>query len=179
MRDEKEHHPGVPASVPESLPDSLQDEASELLLRVSFGAEPPAALEAWRRRSAAHAGALAEAETLWQEIGETPTAAAFAAEFAAATPLPPRVGGLRRKAMGRRALLTGAVAAGGAAVVVGSGTFGPLSGFFADYATGIGERRDVALPDGSLACLNTASALSFRAGEQQRHAALESGECLF
>lgn len=161
-----------------ALPGDLRDEATELLLRVRFGAERSAVLDAWRRISAHHEAAVAEAEALWRQVGETQTAVEFAATTATTAPSRP-AGRLDCRGVSRRTILTGALAAGSAAFVVGYGAFGALSHLFADYTTGIGEQREVALPDGSIACLNTASALSFKSDAEQRLATLVEGECLF
>lgn len=155
--------------------EELREDATQRLLRVKLGEDPPEALEVWRHRSAHHAAMLDEAEQLWQQVGQT----RVAAEFAATVPVLAQVRPPRRKPIGRRAVLGGAVAASGAAVMLGSGALGPLSGLFADYATGVGEQRSVTLPDGSVAHLNTASALSFQQMAQMRLASFSTGECLF
>lgn len=52
----------------------------------------------------------------------------------------------------------------------------PLAGWFADQRTAVGERRSVALPDGSLLHLNTASAVDVAFDEQRRKLILHGGE---
>ncbi|MBP2231638.1 transmembrane sensor [Azospirillum agricola] len=158
----------------------LDEEALDWLVRVSFGTARPAEFAAWRARSPAHETAARAAETLWREIGQTETAAAFARREAVRGPvarLPQRPG--RRPVMGRRAALGGALAASAAALVAGSGVLGPLAGLTADYATRPGERRAVALPDGSTVLLNTATALSVDFGDGERRIALKAGEAFF
>jgi transmembrane sensor len=66
-----------------------------------------------------------------------------------------------------------------AAGVIVPGMVGPVAGMFADYATGIGERRTVSLPDGTLVHLNTASALSVNYSPTRREVHLDAGEALF
>jgi transmembrane sensor len=154
--------------------DELSDEAIDWLVRLHSGratAEDRSAFAAWRRRSPAHDAAAREAESLWQDIGRTPVAAEFGATKARLRP--------PAHAMTRRAALAGTMAASAAALIVASGALGPIPGLFADYATGVGERRQVRLPDGSIAYLNTASALSVAYGEGERRLSLGAGEALF
>lgn len=54
----------------------------------------------------------------------------------------------------------------------------PEQGWFADYATTIGERRRVVLDDGSLLALNTNSAVDVRFDARQRLILLRRGEIL-
>ncbi|WP_158091226.1 FecR family protein [Thalassospira mesophila] len=63
--------------------------------------------------------------------------------------------------------------------VIVPGMVGPVAGLFADYATGIGERRTVTLPDGTIVRLNTASALSVNYSPNRREVHLAAGEALF
>lgn len=146
------------------FPPRLSDQAIDWMVRLRSGratADDHAAFADWRRRSPAHAAAAAQAEALWRDLG--------------AVGVRPE----RGCALGRRAVLGGALAASAAALAVGSGAVGPLSGLYADHATRVGERREIRLPDGSLAVLNTATALSvdFSAGE--RRVVLHEGEALF
>ncbi|HEY0185056.1 MAG TPA: FecR family protein [Rhodopila sp.] len=130
----------------------------------------------WRACSPAHEAAARDAEALWQEIGETSVAAAFQAERAGA----PVVAFRRRVPRPtRRAVLAGTAAASVAAVVVASGAVGPFAGLLSDYATRVGERRSVRLPDGSTAYLNTESALSFAFSADERRLSLDAGEAVF
>ncbi|WP_431858207.1 FecR family protein [Azospirillum sp.] len=153
-----EPHPPIP------FPPRLSDEAIDWVVRLRSGratAEDHAAFAAWRRRSPAHAAAAAQAEMLWRDIGAV-----------GARPE-------RTRTLGRRAVLGGAVAASAAALAVGSGVVGPLAGLYADHATRVGERREVRLPDGSLAALNTATALSVAFSAGERRVVLHEGEAQF
>lgn len=179
---------------------ALSDEAIDWVVRLQSGGSTPdevAAFAEWRRRSAAHETAACDAEALWQDFGETPTAKAHAARVERglpsdarqtedrqpAGPQPGRVQAavvpMRGRRM-RRALLAGGLAASLAFAVAGSGLFGPFAGLYADYATAPGERQEVRLPDGSKAILNTASALSlsYSTGGERR-VELHAGEALF
>jgi transmembrane sensor len=63
--------------------------------------------------------------------------------------------------------------------LVGSGAFGPPSGFLSDYATGVGGRDRVVLEDGSIVWLNTSTALSADFSDRERRLTLHAGEALF
>lgn len=176
----------------------LSDEAIERLVRLRSGRETEAdraAFAAWRRRSPAHEAAAREAESLWHDLAETPTAAAHSPAHSQAHfgthsevgtgedtggPPPGSTGRYRSRArLARRAVLAGGLAASAAAIVVGSGAIGPVSGVLADYATRVGARREVGLPDGSTAFLNSATALSLAYSAGERRLELHAGEALF
>ncbi|WP_029978015.1 FecR family protein [Pseudomonas sp. PH1b] len=82
----------------------------------------------------------------------------------------------------RRPLLRVALAAGVAALAVGLGLFSGLNqpvSYSAEFATALGERRHVALPDGSQIDLNSRSHLQVRYARNQRLIELVEGEALF
>ncbi|HEY0182178.1 MAG TPA: FecR domain-containing protein [Rhodopila sp.] len=165
--------------MPGPAADALNDAAVDWLVRLHSGRATGAdrdAFTAWRARSAAHEAAARDAELLWQEIGETPVAAAFRIEASGAP-----VVAFRHRASRptRRAVLAGTVAASAAAIVVASGAVGPVAGLFSDYATGVGEQRRVRLPDGSTAYLNTRTALSVAFSASERRLSLKAGEAMF
>jgi transmembrane sensor len=54
-----------------------------------------------------------------------------------------------------------------------------VAGLLSSYSTGIGGRREIALPDGSTAYLNTSSAISLAFDAGQRRLSLDAGEALF
>ena len=157
----------------------LSDEAIEWLVLLHSGRATPAdrcAFAAWESRSAAHAAAARAASELWRGVGETRIAHAYS-QRVARPGLSPAAG--RISATTRRAVLGGAIAASAAAAVAGVTVLGPVSGLLADYATRVGEQRQVRLPDGSLAVLNTASALSVDFTDRQRRLELHAGEAMF
>ncbi|MFJ4195417.1 FecR family protein [Pseudomonas sp. NPDC089534] len=83
---------------------------------------------------------------------------------------------------GRRPVLRYAVAAGVLAVAVGLGLFSGLNhpaGYSAEFATKTGERRHVALPDGSVVDLDSRSALKVRFEKDRRVVELTEGEAMF
>ncbi|SCZ74556.1 MULTISPECIES: FecR family protein [unclassified Pseudomonas] len=82
----------------------------------------------------------------------------------------------------RRPLLRFALAAGVAALAVGLGLFSGLNqpvSYSAQFVTALGERRHVALPDGSQIDLNSRSHLQVRYARNQRLIELVEGEALF
>ena len=121
----------------------------------------------WRSQSPPHEAAAREAENLWTEIGQTPTARAFTADVP------------RQRLFSRRLVLGGAVSASIAGLTLLSGAAGPVAGVLADYRTRRGERRRFILPDQSVAWLNTESALSVDFSGQERRLKLHAGEALF
>lgn len=82
----------------------------------------------------------------------------------------------------RRPLLRYAVAAGLFAVALGLGLFSGLSSstdYSGEYATAFGERRHIALPDGSVIDLNSRSRVRIEFAHRQRRVELAEGEALF
>lgn len=57
--------------------------------------------------------------------------------------------------------------------------FDPVIRLQSDYRTGVGEQQEVQLPDGSVAVLNTDSALAFHSNGKQRQIRLLKGEVFF
>lgn len=147
---------------------AIDDEAIAWLARM--GGHPSAAERAafaqWRARSPAHEHALQQAQALLEAVGHT-DAAHEHRQLVQVLAAPPARG------ISRRALLVGAASA---ATLAGVGVLGMSTALLADQHTATGERRALALPDGSRAWLNTASALSMRITRQQRQLALKAGE---
>ncbi|QXI10125.1 FecR family protein [Pseudomonas zeae] len=82
----------------------------------------------------------------------------------------------------RRPLLRYAVAASVLAVALGLGLFSGLNhpgGYRAEFATALGERKHVALPDGSVIDLNSRSRLQVRFEQDRRLIELSEGEAMF
>lgn len=158
---------------------ALSDEAIDWVVRLGSGSatdEDRAAFEVWRSRSPAHADAAEEAASILQDIGETRTAGDYR-EIGAAIRGPAPIAAARQ--VSRRAVLSGGAAAAVAIGLTATGTFGPPSGLLADYATGVGGRERLALDDGSVVWLNTASALSVDYSANERRLTLHAGEALF
>ncbi|WP_460122347.1 FecR family protein [Pseudomonas sp. S2_C03] len=82
----------------------------------------------------------------------------------------------------RRPILRYAVAASVLAVALGLGLFSGLNQsatYSAEFATALGERRQVALPDGSVIDLNSRSRLQVRFEKGRRGIELTEGEAMF
>ena len=82
----------------------------------------------------------------------------------------------------RRSLLRYAVAASVLAVALGLGLFSGLNhpgGYSAEFSTALGERKHVALPDGSVIDLNSRSRLQVHYEKDRRLIELSEGEAMF
>lgn len=119
----------------------------------------------WRRQSLAHERAARGAERLWQDVGLT----------AAAQRARPRSGGMLVRRFGYAA--AGLVAALCAAA--GADRYWPAGGIAAitaDVRTGVGERRDMRLADGSTLHLNAGTAIDIDLRAESRRILLHVGE---
>lgn len=124
-----------------------------------------AGLQHWLARDPAHARAWHEARAIWDLAPRLPEVNAPPSARAPAGP-------------SRRRWLAG----GGLALAAGLAglSLTPLATRLrADHATGVGERRDLALADGSHVLLNTDSALSVDYTADRRGVALQRGEAFF
>ncbi len=163
--------------------NSVADDAVEWVERafaqdVTVGDE--AAMLDWGRQSPEHARALREALSLrgrlinaFEKAEADPASIALLAEARA---MPEQQSRVR---MGRRAFLTGAVAATAAGVMVVEpplGLWPSLGELRADYRTGIGERKTVRLAQNLTLELNTRTALSQRRDDHSYRVELISGE---
>ncbi|MFZ5779021.1 MAG: FecR family protein [Pseudomonadota bacterium] len=150
----------------------MSDEAIDWLVRLRSGAA--SSLEErdflrWRRQSAAHEAAAAEAEALMGAVGQTRQAREFAETARQSVAAP-------RRRLPRRALFAVAAAASVAAIAVNLPALGPLAGLYSDHATAVGQRKRAVLPDGSMVDLNTATALSLEYSSGERRLVLYEGE---
>ncbi|ARP98486.1 FecR family protein [Pseudorhodoplanes sinuspersici] len=157
----------APEQRPQHADLALSDAAIDWVVKLHSGAATPAdhaAFAAWRAQSDEHALAAREAEAIWQGVG---SAGDKARQLHRSE---------KRAKLTRRAMLGGSAIVAGAALFQ-SGMIGPR--LFADYTTGIGERRSVPLPDGSTVLLNASSALSVNFSEQERRLKLLEGQATF
>lgn len=117
------------------------------------------ALRAWCARSPGHARAWRELQQLWQALDPALTRAAAAPQRANVLAFPLRPG--------RRAFLGGALAAGVAVLALRPplGAWPSLQEFAADYRTGTGEQRQVALSQQMSVQMNTQTRINVRAPE--------------
>ncbi|PHV15192.1 iron dicitrate transport regulator FecR [Janthinobacterium sp. BJB303] len=117
------------------------------------------ALRAWCASSPDHARAWRELQQLWQALDPALTRAAAAPQRENVLAFPARPG--------RRAFLGGALAAGVAALALRPplGAWPSLQELGADYRTGTGEQRQVALSPQMTVQLNTQTRIDVRAPE--------------
>lgn len=145
--------------------DDLVSQATLWVVRLTSGdttLEEQAAFQRWRDESPAHAAALADARRLWLSLGP------------ALRPAEQRHVGLLQRS--RPAQIT-AIAASIAACVVFAG--GYIDHVSHDYVTGAGERRAVALADGTRVLMNGDSALDVSFKDGTRKVTLARGEAYF
>ncbi|BBH45355.1 FecR family protein [Pseudomonas sp. KU43P] len=151
--------------VPQPISD-LSDDALDwqvLLHSGNASAADQARYKRWCELSPAHAEAACEAQALWQDLGQTPTAQAFET--------PPMRRQKRHWAVGLAASLV--------LLVAGYGGWQQVPVWLADYHTGMGERQSITLADGSRVTLNSASALNVAFTASERRVSLRAGEALF
>ncbi len=137
--------------------DPLTEEALAWLVRLHSGEETEAdwnAYHDWKAAVSAHEEAAQRAERMWSRLGPALSARRTSRNLAGAL------------------LLAVCLAGGGAA----SGTFGPLSGWLADEATGVGERRVVTLADGTTVMLDSATSVDVAYAESERRIILRDGQ---
>jgi transmembrane sensor len=160
-----------------SVESMVRDQAMAWVVRLTSGqatTEDAVALSRWREESALHRRAFAEAKLLWQTLEP----AAREIEFRGLD----RQGIHHRRGIGRRVLIGGALAASAAAVGY-IGARSPLSlwpsldELRADYRTGTGEQRQLALANDVSLLLNTQTSIDVRSSSTgARGIELISGE---
>ena len=167
----------------------LLRQAAEWVDRVRKGADAQtrAAFASWRGASPAHAEAVREVERAWhaaRAANDAPellslrqeTLARVIARTSRARPIPIFV----KAAAAILLLLAGALAVPLLKPVRPTGaTLAQADPNPVRYATAIGERRTVRLPDGSMMTLNTASRARIAYSNAERAIVLESGEAQF
>lgn len=137
--------------------NALIAQASEWLARLDAGRASPEAFEAWRDADPRRAAAFAEVASAWSKLDA----------LRGAEPRQP-------PAVSRRAWLGGGLAL--AAGVAGAAYLGRDQLLRARTVTGVGERRTLALPDGSSVELNTDTEIFWRVDRRSRSLWLERGE---
>lgn len=152
---------------------AVRDEAAAWFVRLqepNVSVEQRQGFEAWLNEHPQHREEFQLLQGLWTAADLLPTSRLKAL---AETPPP------RRE---RRPLLRYAVAASVLAVALGLGLFSGLNhpgGYRAEFATALGERKHVALPDGSVIDLNSRSRLQVRYEKDWRLIELSAGEAMF
>ena len=152
---------------------AVRDEAAAWFVRLqepNVSVEQRRRFDAWLNEHPQHRKEFQLLQGLWTAADLLPTS-----RLKALAETPPT----RRE---RRPLLRYAVAAGVLAVALGLGLFSGLnnpSGYRAEFVTALGERRHVALPDGSVIDLNSRSRLQVRYEQDRRVIELSAGEAMF
>lgn len=160
--------------------DDIDAVAQDWFLRLGAGdlsSEEDARFKAWRDADPRHRAAYEELSTLWSDIG--PLEPAFAPKGRERRPE------MQPRPRPRRAWLwAGSVVTGLAAACLLLFVFGPATSrlparLLADHSTATGEQRMVSLPDGSIAWLNTDTAIDIAYTGERRRVKLLHGEALF
>lgn len=152
---------------------SVRDAAATWFSRMqsqSMSAGEKAEFDAWRAQHALHEAEYQWLVSLWSAADLVPKA-----RLQALCEVP--VISVRR-----RSVLGFGLAASMLAVAVGAGVWmlvQSTTGYRADFATDLGERRAVTLPDGSSIELNSRSRVRVNFDRQQRNVELEQGEAMF
>lgn len=168
-------HDSATPSFSGPAPDALRREANGLVREFATG-RPTVAdtdmIRRWRAQSAAHERAWKAACVEWRKLG------VVARAFDASRPAPVRP---RAPRMGRRAFFGAAASAAGALGVVAAlrpplGLWPSLSEWGADYRTGVGEQRELALDADTRLSLNTRTSVALRGGGERPRIELIAGE---
>lgn len=152
---------------------AVRDEAAGWFVRFQepdVSVEQQQRFDAWLNEHPQHREEFQLLQGLWAAADRLPTSRLQALVETA----PPR--------RERRPLLRYAVAASVLAVALGLGLFSGLNhpgGYRAGFATALGERKHVALPDGSVIDLNSRSRLQVRYEQDRRVIELSAGEAMF
>lgn len=150
--------------------DILVEEALEWLARLQDAeatAAERAAFEAWLARGPDRLTAWQRALQVWSRAGELEAALRGRRPAGTGAAIAPS-----RRVWLKAAAAAAVAAAAGAHLLAEPATF-------ADHATRIGERRSIALPDGSTVELGSTSALSLDFGPKARRVRLHRGEAYF
>lgn len=171
-------HPHAPR------PGSAKEEAVDWFVRRDadpLSAAEQAAFEAWLAASPVHREAYAEVERVWSDLDSVPADQAPRLRPSGHRDYSEKTAIQRgRRAPNRRPwrwAATGAMAAG-ICLLLAIGMELP-SRLQADVLSSVGETKTVALPDGSTAVLNTASAIAMDYSPDERRVRLLRGEAEF
>ncbi|WP_095050568.1 FecR family protein [Pseudomonas sp. Irchel s3h9] len=152
---------------------TVRDDAARWFVRLqepAVSADEQQRFDAWLNQHSQHRDEFQLLQGLWSAADLLPSP-----RLKTLAETPPN----RRQ---RRPLLRYAVAASVLAVALGLGLFSGLNhpgGYSAEFATALGERKHVALPDGSLIDLNSRSRLQVRYEKNRRVIELAEGEAMF
>ncbi|WP_447793053.1 FecR family protein [Pseudomonas farris] len=152
---------------------TVRDDAARWFVRLqepAVNAEEQRGFELWLDEHPQHRDEYQMLQSLWAATDLLP-----AKRLHALCETPP----VRSK---RRPLVRYAVAASVLVVALGLGLFNglnPPATYTAEYSTALGERRHVALPDGSVIDLNSRSRVQVRYEKDRRGIELTQGEAIF
>lgn len=125
------------------------------------------AFEHWRSADPVHERAWQEVQSMRRQLHAAPDAVASSVLRTA------------KKSNARRKTLRGLGLIAGIGILAAAVRNTPQwQSAMAQYRTGVGEQRDVTLPDGTLVTLNTATAIDLRFGTLERRVLLRAGEIL-
>ncbi|NUS69190.1 MAG: FecR family protein [Ensifer adhaerens] len=151
----------------QTIDDSILQAAATWVARLQSDDATDADREAFKRWIAEdpdHQAAYDELRALWGDLGDVPIADG-------------RLGQLRAQRRGRVGAFVGLCLAAGVGLLSLATPYGDR--WWADYYTGVGEIRRIALDDGTIVDLNTDTALVVRYDEGQRKVRLLRGEAFF
>lgn len=161
----------------------IEAKAAEWVVRLEAGPLDDAErreLDAWRRRSPAHDRAFNHARRTWAELGALePQAGPIATRAAARGPTDGRRDGGSRGRPGRRLGLGLAASILLAAALGAVHALDPVATLRADHTTRVGEVREITLPDGSTAQLDTDTALAIDFAGPERSVTVLDGAAAF
>ncbi len=137
----------------------LNDQAIDWLIALDCGTADDQAFEAWRNSDPRHAAAFAQVAATWRRTADKRLSVMLEQPADMPRPAPAEPDLPAPRALTRRALAGGAVAA-----MIGVGAVGAFMAWprRAYAQTAVGERRTVHLPDGSQALLNTDTRIAWR-----------------
>lgn len=162
--------PGQPTAESAALDGDLLKQAADWAITFQYDTPTETereAFERWRRQSPAHDAAWARAQAVFHTFNQVP------ANIGKETIKTLGRGSDRRRAL---RLLTGLLVAAPACWLAVRHM--PWREWTADVATATGERKTLALPDGSRLVLNTASAVNIAFNTVERRILLVAGEIL-
>lgn len=160
--------------------DSLLQEAIDWLIRLEdapHDADLRRAVEAWKAADARHLHAWQRAQRSWQLLGEVSPDAGRWPMVSGSAPGDTAQPRRRRRRRGRR-VATAVAASVAACVVVALWPF-VQHHVLTDYATSVGEIRQVRLDDGSVVHLGADSAIDTDYGDGYRRVHLVTGQAFF
>jgi transmembrane sensor len=157
---------------PDDSGDSLADQAIDWLVLMRSGSVTETTrrqFELWYRQHDAHRQAYAEAEALWGSVAQ------------AVKVLPPAQNSLVRQTVAsrRRSPWSGLALAASLVLAVLFGRDMLQDWLLSDYATAVGEQKQIQLADGSSVLLNTDTALAVDWAEDKRRVVLLRGQAEF